>query len=207
MFFEFFVRFQASTGAWCEETVLQARDKPFFTAFTALLKDNGLHPMSRFHYGGNAIDPELGSIVDWDTTPEKLMLTSGETIYISTYKMKVKPVPHHGMEASASSGSAASAVRRHTRMRTPSRSPRRAAVVEEWQGPQEHCHEGHGLTKDIASASKDKINDPSTPKESTASDQDDQQHDRDQYDHDRRDQKCDESHEWQISDWASSWRI
>ena len=123
MFFEFFVRFQASTGAWCEESVSQARDRTFVTAFTGLLKDNGMHPMSTFHYGGTAIDPELGTIIDWDTTPEKLMMTSGETIYISAYKkrpsvetapssrMKLKPVPHPDVEASASSGSAASAVR------------------------------------------------------------------------------------------------
>ena len=133
--------------------MVQACDRPFFTAFTGLLKDNGLHPMSTFHYGGTAIDPELGSIIDWDTTPEKLMMTSGDTIYISAYKkrpsvetapssrMKLKPVPLPDVEASASSGSAASAVRRHTRMRTPSRSPRRAAVVKPVDEGGEECQE------------------------------------------------------------------
>jgi hypothetical protein len=118
--------------------------------------------MSTFHYGGTAIDPELVGIIDFDDTPEKLMMTSGETIYISAYRKrpsidtasssrtKLKRVPLLGLEAAASSGSASSRqapvadqvpVRRRwkagaleakmpaARLRTPSRSPRRAAAT------------------------------------------------------------------------------
>ena len=183
---EFFVRFEASSGAWIEESVMQARDMPFFTAFTSLLQDKGLHPMSTFHYGGTAIDPELGSIIDFDDTPEKLMMTSGETIYISAYKkrpsvetapssrMKLKPVPHPDVEASASAGSAASAVRGRwrrgalddempaARLRTPSRSPRRAAAKVR---PKETCavvkplDEGDEESQELEDAASEELED------------------------------------------------
>ena len=167
--YEFFVRFKGSTGAWDEETVIQDRDHPFFDAFTELLKDYGLHPKSTFHYGGTDLDPERGCAVRFDDTPNKLMMTRGATIHISSFRQpprivtmssartKLKRVPL-GL---ASSGSASSAsvlaatseqasaasqdpVRgRRSRLRSSSRSPRWVVAPSWRQQPRSEELEDH----------------------------------------------------------------
>ncbi len=60
--------------AWC------GRDKPFGVRFTHLLEVRGLHPSSRFLYGGGD-NPERGVIVGPDDRPNTLALEPGETIH------------------------------------------------------------------------------------------------------------------------------